>query len=123
MVFRDQVSDAKEAVMITHRVTIAAYSDDPGRLVFIPDIVKTTVSGRYVLEEMYRASLVQKLTQRLAEKNNVIYIHEAVWHLASPHQEWLSRLAEVKHSVELALQESWRLAQTLEASKATILLP
>ncbi|MBI2761321.1 MAG: hypothetical protein HYX51_07855, partial [Chloroflexi bacterium] len=50
MVYRHEPVGELEPAFLTRRVTIAAYSNDPDHLRFIPDIVVNTPRGRYTLE-------------------------------------------------------------------------
>ena len=75
MVYTDSIHE-RLMLFLTHRVTIAAYSDDPDRLLFIPDIVVTKPDGRYILAAESRKSQspwsIIDLTRELMDKSTTV---------------------------------------------------
>lgn len=62
IIYTDQPNtDYEEAGFVTRRVTVAAYSDSPGTLAFIADILRTAPQGRYALPPEQVAEAVLRM--------------------------------------------------------------
>ena len=102
MVYADSI-DQPTMLLVTHRVTIAAFSDDPDRLLFIPDIVVTKPDGRYILPAESRR---KKWTWSIFEHSREL-------------TDRSTSIADVAELITPGLREAWRASLTFTPDEAT----
>lgn len=115
LIFRHEPVGEGEPAFLTRRVTIAAYSDDPDNLRFIPDIVVTRPKGRFMLQpdgSQYTGSMkllpIGTLHLRLLEPERTPdYPAER----------------NVRGRIAQALRDAWSAANELQPHEATQLIP
>lgn len=97
----------------TRRVTVAAFSDAPDELVFIPDLVLTKGLGRYVLAEEDEGDQHTRVVQR------------SIFNLMQPlyQNDRNIGMRRLQSNLANALGKAWRNANTIQLEAATVLLP
>ena len=110
IVFSDAEDDQPKG-KVTHRVTIGVYSDARDKLIFIPDIVVTKPSGRYVLP-LQAQDTVESRDLYLSVRE----LEEAIF-------SYGKRNGDLRNRITRKLTEAWRYAMEIPPSDATELLP
>jgi hypothetical protein len=115
-IFRHEPVGEGEPAFLTRRVTIAAYSDDPDYLRFIPDIVVTRPEGRFMLQPNgSRGHMSMGLPPISVLQVRLALEFDRASKLQMPHQ--------IRDSITRAISDAWSSAQSLEPRDATQLIP
>lgn len=103
MIYADSLDEDTNTI-VTRRVTIGAFSDEPDRLVFISDIITTRQEERYTLPfDERRKYITAPISVRLKLDEVVGY-------------------GKLNGDVEASLAEGWKTASSISPKDATVKL-
>lgn len=109
MIFADSV-DSELMAIVTRRVTIGAYSDDPNRLAFISDIVVTKPDGRYILPRQREDILDKQASLSIFEKTQSIFLYG-------------KENGDLRARIQQKLNAAWEATKSYSPHDAVVLLP
>jgi hypothetical protein len=111
MIFTTKTVQGYQPAFVTRCVTIGAFSDDPGHIAFVPDIVVTRPEGRYTLPRNSNGSPAHVVRWFICDEDD-----DEFWHHRVRDKPARDRIVD-------ALTEAWARANELSVSQANDLLP